>query len=226
VAARDASRAGGGRVRTALRDGAKRALDVTGATLVLVVTAPLLAAAAAAVAVDLGRPVVFRQRRAGLHGSPFTLAKLRTMREVDPSRGHETDAERLTRLGALLRSTSIDELPGLVAVLRGDMSLVGPRPLPVRYLDRYSPEQARRHDVRPGVTGLAQVGGRNALDWPERLALDVAYVDGRSTRLDLLVLARTVGVVLGRRGTAQHGQATSAEFLPPKPPADAHQEPA
>jgi lipopolysaccharide/colanic/teichoic acid biosynthesis glycosyltransferase len=207
------------------RDRTKRLLDVTVASTALVATAPLLALAAAAVAVDLGRPVLFRQVRAGRHGRPFTLAKLRTMRDVDPTRGLVTDAERLTRLGRLLRSTSVDELPGLVAVLRGHLSLVGPRPLPVRYLDRYSPEQARRHDVRPGVTGLAQVSGRNGLDWPERLALDVRYVDTRSTRLDLSVLLRTVGVVLGRRGTAQTGQATSTEFRPSPPTADVLQEP-
>lgn len=191
-----------------------RVRDVVGAGILLVVTSPALAVAALGVAIDLGRPVIYRQRRAGRDGRPFTLLKLRSMRDVSPARGLVTDADRLTGFGRALRSSSIDELPGLVNVLRGDMSLVGPRPLPVHYLDRYSPEQARRHDVHPGLTGLAQVHGRNALDWDERLALDVRYVERRGHLFDLRILVRTVGVVLGRRDTNRPGHATMPEFRP------------
>lgn len=199
---------------------AKRCLDVVGATVLLVAAGPVLAVAAAGVALSLGRPIIFRQERAGLHGRPFTLLKLRSMRDVDPAAGHVTDAERLTPFGRALRASSVDELPGLVNVLRGDLSLVGPRPLPTRYLARYTADEARRHQVRPGVTGLAQVRGRNAVDWPERLALDVEYVDRRSTALDLGILLSTVGVVLGRRGTSQPGEATMSELRPERATAD------
>lgn len=190
----------------------KRCVDVLGASVLLAATSPLLVAAAAGVALTMGRPVLFRQDRAGLHGRPFALLKLRSMHDVGT--GRVSDAERLTPFGRALRATSVDELPGLVNVLRGELSLVGPRPLPVRYLGRYSAEQARRHEVRPGVTGLAQVRGRNAVDWTERLALDVEYVDRRSTALDLGILLSTVGVVLRRTGTSRPGEATMTEFRP------------
>lgn len=188
-------------------DGLKRAVDVCAALVVLILTAPLLAAAAFAVFVSMGAPVLFRQTRAGRGGRPFTLFKLRTMRD-----GAGDDAARLTPLGAFLRATSLDELPQLWNVLRGDMALVGPRPLLPEYLPRYSPEQARRHDVRPGITGLAQVSGRNTLGWPERLALDVRYVEQRSLGLDLWILWRTVATVLRRDGIQAAGHVTMPEF--------------
>ncbi|MBQ1075052.1 sugar transferase [Micromonospora sp. C31] len=191
----------------------KRLLDVTAAITLLVLAAPVLAVVAVLVAVGLGRPVLFRQCRAGRHGLPFELVKFRTMRPVDGRRGLVTDAERLTPLGRWLRATSLDELPTLWNVLRGDMSLVGPRPLLPEYLTRYSPTQARRHEVRPGVTGLAQVRGRNSLDWAEKLELDVAYVDNRSLRLDLAILGATVRTVLRREGISATGSATAPEFL-------------
>jgi lipopolysaccharide/colanic/teichoic acid biosynthesis glycosyltransferase len=187
----------------------KRGVDVAVAGLGLMATAAPMGAIALAVRVRMGRPVLFRQERPGLHGRPFTLLKLRTMRGAP---GDGPDSERLTALGRALRATSLDELPELVNVLRGDMSLVGPRPLLTEYLDRYSPEQARRHAVRPGITGLAQVAGRNAVGWDERLATDVWYVDHRSLWLDLRVLVRTVGVVLGRAGVSAPGEATMAPF--------------
>jgi lipopolysaccharide/colanic/teichoic acid biosynthesis glycosyltransferase len=191
----------------------KRAVDVVAAALGLLVLLPVLLVVSVAVAVALGRPVLFRQARTGLGGKPFTVLKFRTMLDVDPRRGLVTDAERLTRLGRLLRSTSLDELPSLWNVLRGDMSLVGPRPLPVRYLPRYSPEQMRRHEVRPGVTGLAQVRGRNSLRWDEKFAHDVSYVDSRSAVVDLRILWETVVTVVRRDGICAEGEATAAEFL-------------
>ena len=192
---------------------AKRALDVAVAGALLLASAPVQAVVAVAVAARLGRPVLFRQRRPGLHGDPFTILKFRTMRPVDVSAGRVDDASRLTRLGRFLRATSLDELPTLVNVLHGDMSLVGPRPLLMAYLTRYSPAQARRHEVRPGRTGLAQVSGRNAVGWDERLALDVKYVDTRSMGLDLTILRRTVGAVLRREGISADGEATMPEFV-------------
>jgi lipopolysaccharide/colanic/teichoic acid biosynthesis glycosyltransferase len=159
--------------------------------------------------------VIFRQRRPGLGGVPFTLLKIRTMREAHDPSGHAlSDADRLTPLGRRLREASIDELPELWNVLRGDMSLVGPRPLLVEYLDRYSPEQARRHEVRPGITGWAQVNGRNALTWEEKFALDVWYVDHVSLRLDLRILWQTVRAVLAREGISAAGYETMPEFRP------------
>jgi lipopolysaccharide/colanic/teichoic acid biosynthesis glycosyltransferase len=185
----------------------KRALDVVGATVGLVVTAPLLAVVAVALFVTQGRPVVFAQVRPGLHGEPFRLYKLRTMRN-----GDGPDAERITRLGRLLRATSLDELPELVNVLKGDMSLVGPRPLLMSYLDRYTPEQARRHDVRPGITGLAQVSGRNEITWEERFGYDVWYVDHASVWLDIRILVRTVLRVVRRQGISHPTHATMPEY--------------
>ncbi len=193
----------------------KRTADVVVAAVLAIVTLPVQAAAAAAVRLTLGRPVLFRQERAGRQGRPFTLVKLRTMHPVDPARGRVTDAQRLTPLGRALRATSIDELPSLWNVVRGDMSLVGPRPLPTAYLARYSAEQARRHEVRPGVTGLAQVSGRNALSWDDRLRLDVLYVDTWSLRGDVAIVLRTIGSVLRRTGINAPGSATMPEFTGP-----------
>ena len=192
-------------------DRRKRMIDIAVAGVAIVATAPVQAAVALLVARDVGRPVLFRQARPGLHGQTFELMKFRTMRAPTGQPG-ETDADRLTPLGRTLRSTSLDELPSLWNILRGDMSLVGPRPLLVSYLDRYSPEQARRHDVRPGLTGLAQVEGRNLVGWPERLAFDVEYVDRRSLALDARIIARTVMLVLRRTGVSSGTSVTMEEF--------------
>ncbi|WP_282005383.1 sugar transferase [Propioniciclava sinopodophylli] len=191
-------------------DVTKRILDAGVAGAGLVVTAPLQAAVALAVLKEHGRPVLFRQPRPGKDGRIFELVKFRTMLLPDAQR--VSDADRLTSLGKLLRATSLDELPTLWNVLKGDMSLVGPRPLLVQYLERYSPEQARRHEVRPGITGLAQVRGRNNLDWDDKFALDVEYVDNRSLGLDLRILWETVAVVLLRRGISADGHVTMSEF--------------
>lgn len=194
-------------------DRTKRALDVVASLVGLVATMPIQAVVAIAIRSRIGRPVLFRQRRPGLDGQPFTMVKFRTMRDVDEHGGLVTDAERMTSFGAKLRSASLDELPTLWNVLRGDMSLVGPRPLLMKYLDRYTPTQARRHDVRPGITGLAQVSGRNLLSWEARLAIDVEYVDMRSLGLDLRILARTVRAVVNRTGVSAEGDATMPEFI-------------
>lgn len=193
-------------------DPVKRVLDVVAAVLALILTSPVLLVVAILVAAKLGRPVLFRQPRPGLNGRVFTLLKFRTMRDLDAQRGYVTDADRITSFGRRLRSTSLDELPTLWNVLRGDMSIVGPRPLLVEYLDRYSPEQARRHEVRPGVTGLAQVNGRNAIGWDEKFALDVRYVDERGPMLDARICAATVRVVVFRNGISQDGHVTVSRF--------------
>ncbi|MGI8823270.1 MAG: sugar transferase [Acidimicrobiia bacterium] len=192
---------------------AKRILDIAGASIGLVLISPILLAVGIAIVATMGRPVLFRQRRPGLDGQPFELVKFRTMLPTaDPSRAQANDAGRLTPLGRFLRRTSLDELPELVNVLKGDMSLVGPRPLLMEYLDRYSPDQARRHDVRPGITGWAQVNGRNATTWDERFALDLWYVDNRSIGLDLRILGMTVRQVLTRQGISAEGHATMPDF--------------
>ena len=198
--------AGGGR-----RDGTKRAMDVVVSAVSFVLLAPVNAVIALVVRATMGPPVLFRQLRPGLHGRPFTILKFRTMRDV--SEAATDDADRITPVGRFLRSTSLDELPELVNVLRGDMSLVGPRPLLMEYLDRYTPFQARRHEVRPGITGLAQVEGRNALSWEQRFALDVWYVDNHSLALDLRILARTILAVALRRGISHPGEATMKAFV-------------
>ncbi|MFJ3384436.1 MULTISPECIES: sugar transferase [unclassified Curtobacterium] len=190
----------------------KRALDAIGAALALVGLSPLLIGLAVLVGVRLGRPVLFRQDRPGLHGTTFTIVKFRTMLEPAADAGTVDDADRLTPFGCWLRSTSLDELPSLWNVLVGEMSFVGPRPSLCRYLDLYTPEQHRRHDVRPGLTGLAQVRGRNALPWPDRLRSDLEYVDTRSLALDARILLRTIGVVLRREGITTPGHATSEAF--------------
>lgn len=191
---------------------AKRAIDLTVAAAVLVASAPVLGAASVAVAVTLGRPVLFRQRRPGKNGIPFEIIKLRTMVEPAAGEAPRPDAERLTQLGRLLRATSIDEIPQLLNVLRGEMSLVGPRPLLLEYLPLYTPEQARRHDVVPGMTGWAQVNGRNALSHEERFVLDVWYVDHWSLALDLKILGLTFLKLFARRGISSRGHVTMPKF--------------
>jgi lipopolysaccharide/colanic/teichoic acid biosynthesis glycosyltransferase len=193
-------------------DRVKRVLDVVVAGAALVASAPVQAVVAVLVAKDLGRPVLFRQERPGKDGVPFTMVKFRSMRSAPPGTSPLHDAERLTRFGRLLRSTSLDELPSLWNIVRGDMSLVGPRPLLLQYLPLYSPEQARRHEVRPGLTGLAQVRGRNLVSWEDRFAMDVHYVDHRSLRLDLRILAETVTAVVGRRGVSSATSQTMEPF--------------
>jgi lipopolysaccharide/colanic/teichoic acid biosynthesis glycosyltransferase len=170
-------------------------------------------AVAALVALRLGRPVLFRQQRPGLHGRPFTLVKFRTMLDSGGQAAVHQDKERLTPFGQWLRSTSLDELPELWNIIAGDMSLVGPRPLLMQYLPRYSPEQLRRHEVRPGLTGWAQIKGRNAISWDEKLALDVWYVDNWSLALDLKILLATFLSVLKREGIAGDGTVTMSEFM-------------
>jgi sugar transferase EpsL len=186
----------------------KRPLDLLAAGLLLILASPFLVLIGVAAAIFQGFPVLFRQTRPGLCGRPFELVKFRTMRQ-----GTDTDAQRLTRLGRFLRRTSLDELPAFWNVLRGDMSLVGPRPLLMQYLDRYTPEQARRHEVKPGITGWAQVNGRNAIGWEKRFALDVWYVDHQSPWLDIKIILLTPWKVLRREGISQQGQATMEEFL-------------
>ncbi|MBA3489088.1 MAG: sugar transferase [Longispora sp.] len=198
----------------------KRLLDITVTAFLLVITSPLMLAVTAAVALALGRPLLFQQGRTGHHGQLFTLVKFRTMRTEGEERGAAGDGERLTRLGKWLRATSLDELPTLWNVLRGDMSLVGPRPLLPSYIDRYTPKQARRHEVRPGITGLAQVRGRNALTWDEKFAYDVQYVDRRCLSLDLRILVETPLAVLRRKGITAKDSPTAPEFVGDTRPPD------
>jgi sugar transferase EpsL len=188
----------------------KRVLDLVLALVALIVLAPIMLATALLVRATLGSPVLFRQVRPGRHGRPFNILKFRTMRLARPG---DDDASRLTPVGRLLRSLSLDELPELFNVLNGSMSLVGPRPLLMQYIDRYTPEQARRHDVRPGITGLAQACGRNALSWERKFELDVEYVNRCSFGLDATILALTAWQVIARRGINQPGHATAEEFI-------------
>ncbi|MEA3550224.1 sugar transferase [Pseudarthrobacter sp. C1] len=190
----------------------KRATDIAVAGSGLVVLSPLLAGIAVAVAAKMGRPILFVQERPGRHGRIFKLMKFRTMADPDPGKDLVSDEQRLTNFGRLLRSTSLDELPTLINVLKGDMSLVGPRPLLIRYLGRYSPVQARRHEVRPGITGLAQIHGRNALSWEEKFTFDVEYVDNRSPLLDCRILWRTLVVVFRKDGISAAQHVTMPEF--------------
>ena len=199
-------------------DALRRLVDIAVALCGLVVASPVMLAVAIAVRVRMGRGVLFRQRRLGRAGHPFLLLKFRTM--LHPGQGRsapEFDAERLTGLGRFLRGTSLDELPSLVNLLRGNVTLVGPRPLPVHYWERFRGDEYRRFEVKPGITGLAQVSGRNALDWPQRLALDVAYVRERSLLGDVYILVRTVPAVLGRGGV-DHGDGVTMHELPPDRP--------
>ena len=191
----------------------KRLLDFTAALLGLIALALPLLILIALIRRKLGSPVFFRQTRPGLHGQPFEMVKFRTMTDAcGPDGALLPDAERLTPFGRFLRSTSLDELPELWNVLKGDMSLVGPRPLLMEYLPLYSPEQARRHAVRPGVTGWAQVNGRNAISWEEKFALDTWYVDHQSLLLDMKILWLTVKKVLVREGISAAGEATMGKF--------------
>ena len=194
----------------------KRLLDLVVASFAFMVLLPALAVLAVVVRLAIGAPVLFRQRRPGLGGRPFELLKFRTMTDAVGSDGRPLpDQERLCRTGALLRELSLDELPELINVIRGEMSLVGPRPLLMQYLDRYTPFQARRHEVKPGVTGWAQINGRNAISWDQRFALDVWYVDHRSFWLDVKILLITVKKVFTREGVAQPGHVTMPEFTGP-----------
>ena len=190
----------------------KRGLDIVTSLLGLLLLWPVMAVTAVLVWVKLGRPVIFRQPRPGKDAQVFTLYKFRSMKDVDEARDLLTDAQRMTGFGSSLRSTSLDELPSLWNVFRGDMSIVGPRPLLVEYLDLYSPEQARRHEVRPGVTGLAQVRGRNSISWEEKFELDVQYVDQRSFSLDSRLLWQTISVVFRQHGISSPGNATMLKF--------------
>lgn len=191
----------------------KRIFDILVSASLLVLLLPVFLVLYSLVRIHLGRPVLFRQRRPGLHERPFTLYKLRTMNDCRDGDGVLLpDAERLTKIGRFLRRTSLDELPELWNVLHGEMSLVGPRPLLVQYLDRYTSEQARRHEVRPGITGWAQVNGRNAVSWEERFRMDVWYVDNGSFRLDLRILLTTLWVIVKQQGISYRGHATMAEF--------------
>ncbi|MFN7015818.1 MAG: sugar transferase [Fimbriimonadales bacterium] len=201
------------RLRKRLALGLKRGMDVAVSGLLLIALAPLLIGLALLVWRQLGRPILFRQARPGLHGKPFVMYKFRTMTEARDAHGNPLpDSERLTPFGRWLRATSLDELPELLNVLKGEMSLVGPRPLLMEYLERYTPEQARRHEVKPGITGWAQIHGRNALSWEEKFQLDVWYVDNWSLWLDVKILWRTVWIVLKREGISAEGHATMPEF--------------
>jgi lipopolysaccharide/colanic/teichoic acid biosynthesis glycosyltransferase len=210
----------------------KRMLDITVSASALLLLAPVMGVVAWQVRRKLGSPVFFRQIRPGLHGQAFEMIKFRSMRNARDADGHALpDAERLTAFGALLRSTSLDELPGLWNVLKGDMSLVGPRPLLMEYLPLYSPEQSRRHEVRPGLTGWAQVNGRNALSWEDKFRLDVWYVEHQSFWLDMRILLLTIKKVLLRDGVSAEGEATVARFTgspgaKPETPSDHTRHPA
>lgn len=193
---------------------AKRSFDLIISLLLVILLSPVLLIVALLVGLKLGRPVIFVQQRPGYRTRPFFLYKFRSMTNQRNKQGQLLpDADRLTSLGSFLRSSSLDELPELFNVLRGEMSLVGPRPLLMKYLERYNPEQARRHQALPGITGWAQVNGRNALDWEEKFRLDTWYVDHWSFGLDLKILALTAWQVLRREGISQPGQATAEEFL-------------
>lgn len=203
-----------GRAQTGWPALGKAALDRAGAALGLLLLSPVLAAIALLIRGLMGAPVFFRQVRPGKGARPFRIVKFRTMLDARDERGQlRPDEQRLTALGRLLRSSSLDELPQLWNVLKGELSLVGPRPLVTQYLDRYSPRQARRHEVMPGVTGWSQINGRNALSWEEKLELDVWYVEHWSLRLDLKILALTLGAVLARKGVSNPGHATMPDFF-------------
>lgn len=193
-------------------DAIKRGLDIVGASAGLVLLSPVIGVIALLVRAKLGAPVLFTQNRPGLNGQIFTIYKFRSMRDVDEATGLIEDADRLTTFGKALRSTSLDELPSLVNVLKGDMSIVGPRPLLVEYLGYYSAEQARRHEVRPGITGHAQVSGRNSISWDEKFNLDVDYVDSRSFIIDLKIVLMTISTVLTRRGINHVDHVTMTKF--------------
>ncbi len=192
----------------------KRALDIVVSVLALVLVLPVFLVVAVLVRTKLGAPIFFTQERPGKGGKSFRMIKFRTMTDARDADGNLLpDADRMTRFGALLRSTSLDELPELINVLKGDMSLIGPRPLLMRYLERYTEQQMRRHDVRPGITGWAQVNGRNSVEWEEKFAMDVWYVENHNLLLDIRILFVTAIKVLKREGISGEGQATASEFL-------------
>ena len=192
----------------------KRLFDIIGATTALVALSPIYAVTAYKVSKNLGSPVLFRQIRPGLYGKPFEMIKFRSMKDdIDADGNPLEDGARLTSFGKALRNTSLDELPELWNVIKGDMSLVGPRPLLMEYLPLYNDEQARRHDVRPGITGYAQVNGRNAIGWNERFALDTWYVDNQSLWLDIQILFKTVKKVIIKDGISADGEATMSKFM-------------
>ena len=192
----------------------KRLFDLTIALSSVILLTPIFVLIGFFVRIRIGSPVLFRQRRPGLHGKPFTIYKFRTMTDKRDEDGNLLpDSDRLTKLGRFLRKTSMDELPELFNVIKGDMSIVGPRPLLMQYLDRYTPEQARRHEVKPGITGWAQVNGRNAISWEDKFKLDVWYVDNWSIWLDVKIIAMTIWKILKREGINQPGQATAEEFF-------------
>lgn len=192
----------------------KRAFDIAASTSALVVLSPVLAITAYKVKKNLGSPVLFRQTRPGLHGKPFEMIKFRTMKDATDKEGNALpDSERLTEFGKKLRASSLDELPELWNVLKGDMSLVGPRPLLMEYLPLYNAEQAKRHNVRPGVTGYAQVNGRNSLSWEDKFKLDTWYVEHQSFLLDMKILLKTVKKVLIKDGINEAGEATMSKFM-------------
>lgn len=191
----------------------KRILDIVGGVLGLCLFSPVLMLVAVLIRYQMGSPVLFRQTRAGLRGEPFTMIKFRTMKEALGSDGNPLpDSDRLTRLGGFLRASSLDELPELWNIIKGDMSLVGPRPLLVEYLQLYSADQARRHEVRPGLTGWAQINGRNSIAWEDKFALDVWYVDNRSFWLDLKIIFLTILKIIRQRDISPPNQATMPKF--------------
>ena len=193
----------------------KRLFDLTVAVPSVIILAPLLIFIGILLQIKIGSPIFFRQLRAGRHGNPFSIYKFRTMTDERDKDGNLLpDGERLTSPGRFLRKTSMDELPQLFNVIRGDMSIVGPRPLVAKYLERYTPEQARRHEVRPGITGWAQVNGRNTISWENKFKLDVWYVDNRGLWLDVTIIFMTVLRVLKRDGISREGEATMKEFIP------------
>lgn len=191
----------------------KRLFDIVASFCALLLLSPIIAIVAWKIRKNLGSPVLFRQTRPGLHGKPFEMVKFRTMKDATDAQGNSLpDAERMTPFGNRLRNSSLDELPELWNVLKGEMSLVGPRPLLMQYLPLYSPEQARRHEVRPGVTGWAQINGRNAISWEEKFKLDVWYVNNHSFWLDIKILLLTVKKVLIKEGISAEGEATMSKF--------------
>jgi len=196
----------------------KRLLDLAITILALILLSPAMALAALLIYIKMGSPILFRHQRPGLHGKPFIMLKFRTMTNARDAHGKLLrDSERLTPFGQFLRSTSLDELPSLINILRGEMSLIGPRPLEMIYLERYSPEQMRRHNVLPGITGWAQVNGRNLIPWERKFELDVWYVDHLSLWLDIKIIIMTIRVLITREGITQPGCTTTDDFLDPTP---------
>jgi sugar transferase EpsL len=192
----------------------KRSIEIIAGCTMIILSSPILIAVGMIIWLQMGTPVIFRQIRSGLNGKPFILYKFRTMNNLKEQKGTLLpDEKRITRIGSLLRDTSLDELPEIFNILKGDMSFVGPRPLLMQYLERYSSEQARRHEVKPGLTGWAQINGRNGIGWDQKLKLDVWYVDHQSLRLDIKIIGSTIYKVIRRDGIGHHDMATMPEFL-------------